>query len=219
MLRIMGSGCRMCDRLRFRFFPLCASCLDRFGREAVGIPKPRTLEEGFCLHSAFRYEGFPRALFLRAKFLGDRALADFLISAAFPRIPFLFDARVLIPVPPDRERLIRRGTAFPDRMAYRFSRLSGCPWTPEGTLPATPQESKFLDRRGRSVRRERWSSTTIRKPIPKDGLFLLDDLAATGQTLIAFHDFWTSKGYGVSGSATLFDVPSFVPGSEAGVEP
>ena len=209
----------MCDRTRFRFFPLCTSCLDRFDRENFGVPEPRTLEGGLVLQSAFRYEGFSRALFLKAKFLGDRVLADFLISAAFPRIPCLFDARVLIPVPADRDRLIKRGISLPDRMAYRFSRLTGYPWTPEGALPATSLEIKFLDRKGRSARRERWSAMAIRKPIPNDGLVLLDDLATTGQTLISFHDFWTSKGYGISGSATLFDVPSFVPGSETGADP
>lgn len=211
MIGILWARCRMCERSRHRSYPLCAGCLDRFAREADDVPDPREVEGRLLLHSAFRYEGFPRDLFLKAKFSGDRALADFLISAAFPRIPPLFHVRILIPVPPFRRRLVKRGFSLPDRMAYRFSRLSGRPWTTEGVYPSSGRQTKFLDRKGRADRGSRWSAAPAGR-IPPEGLFLLDDLAATGQTLLSFRDFWESMGYAVTGSAALFDVPSFSAG-------
>jgi competence protein ComFC len=214
MIRILWTRCRMCERSRHRSYPLCANCLERFAREADDAPSPRVVEGKLLLHSAFRYAGFPRDLFLKAKFSRDRALADFLISAAFPRMSPLFHVRILIPVPPVRRRLVKRGFSLPDRMAYRFSRLSGRPWTTEGVYPASGRQTKFLDRKGRAHRRGRWSASPGGR-IPGDGLFLLDDLAATGHTLLSFRDFWVSRGYAVSGSAALFDVPSFSSGAGA----
>ncbi|MHB8421240.1 MAG: ComF family protein [Leptospirales bacterium] len=185
---------------------MCDQCLKKFEEAAQDLPPIQLTKERFPIHSAFWYEGFLRELFLLAKFQADRPIADFLIRKSFARLGFGDDFQVWLPVPPDPGRLIRRGMALPDRMAYHFSRLTGAPWSPEGGRPGTGAESKFMRRVQRLSQGddERWI------PLPGASVFsgkdvcLLDDLVATGETLLSFARFRRREGDRIVMAAALF---------------
>lgn len=204
MRMIPWRSCRVCTNPRVAELPLCTPCLERFDRETTDRPPVRLSPEGCPIRASFWYEGFPREMFLLAKFQGDRAIADFLIGKAFGRLGSPDGIRLWLPVPPDTGRLLRRGIFLPDRMAYRFSRLTGIPWSAEGGRPRTGAESKFMGKTERSsMGEDRWIS--LPGSTPGQGVCLLDDLVTTGETLRSFFRFRRRQGDHVIMASTLFD--------------
>lgn len=208
-------ACRFCGKSRRFETPLCDECLKKFDEAAQDIPPVRLTEERFLIHIAFWYEGFLRELFLMAKFQADRSIADFLIRKSFTRLGLSDDIGVWLPVPPDPGRLMQRGIALPDRMAYRFSRLTGIPWSPEGGRPGMDAESKFMKRIERLSRRgeERWSPLQSVSGFSGKDVCLLDDLVTTGETLLSFSRFRRREGDHVVMAAALFASRFRFPGS------
>ncbi len=203
---IPGFSCRFCGKARRSGSPLCAACLMEFDQATLGRPPVRPSRDGCPIVSSFWYEGFPRTLFLQAKFQGDRAIADFLIGKAFSRLGDPGGIGLWLPIPPDPGRLLQRGICLQDRMAYRFSRLTGIPWSSEGGRPRPGRQSKFLDKEERSFRNdERWEPVSGSTRAPVRGVCLLDDLVTTGGTLFSFGRFRKAQGDQVVMAATLFD--------------
>ncbi|MHB1757953.1 MAG: ComF family protein [Leptospirillum sp.] len=157
-----------------------------------------------------------RSLFSRAKFYSDPRALNLLMEHGIVRLGVPYERVVLLPVPPHKKRLLRRGFSMADRMAILWSRSWGISYSFGGVERKDGPESKTLDRNERlSIRSgDRW---LFRDNLKKDPVVLVDDLVTTGWTLKSLAHGLEERGVLVAGAIGLCMSERFHGGSETGV--
>ncbi|MCL4485464.1 MAG: hypothetical protein M1537_03845 [Nitrospirae bacterium] len=125
-------------------------------------------------------------------------------------------ARLLIPVPPSRKRLIRRDLSIPDAFAFRIHRLVSIPVSFSGIERRRDAPQKA---RSRSGRRESLFSPNFQLTSysacdwPKKGVILVDDLMVTGWTMRSIDIMLASEGIEVMLYLSLLHREEMLPSS------
>ena len=109
-------------------------------------------------------------------------------------------ARILLPVPPSKKRLIGRDLSFPDILAFRLHRIGGIPLSFSGIERTTDTPQK---NRNRPERRETLFFPHFCLDLkglsgsPREGIVLVDDLMVTGFTLRSIDRLLVREGFSV----------------------
>lgn len=173
-----------------------------FSREIGSFPSPVNLFSDRWIQGAFSHQGVTRSLFSRAKFHGDQQALKILLDQGIARIGLPRERMLLLPVPPHKKRLLKRGYSIADRMAFLWGRSWGLPHSFTGVERKDDPQSKNLVRSARislSID-DRWSfSANLRK----GPVILVDDLATTGWTLKSLAHGLEERGVFVAGAIVL----------------
>lgn len=185
---------------------LCPSCAEDPSWKS---PVRATGRGGLPAHSLFPDQGPPGRLFRKAKFSGNRRALDILLDRGDLARLLPVDASLLLPVPPQRGRLLRRDLSVPDILTARLSE-KGIPFSFRG-LVRTGSDSQ----RGRSreSRRDAFFSPRFRVDLrkvsewPRRGVVVVDDLLVTGWTARSLAWLLSEAGIEVTAIATLLFRP------------
>lgn len=162
---------------------LCRSCWE----DPVWChPGSRVVRENREIRFVYSDTGPVARLFRLAKNRGNRKAMEILLDRGHLSRLLPGGARILLPVPPSKKRLIGRDLSFPDSLAFRLHRIGGIPLSFSGIVRTaeTPQKN-----RSRPERRETLFSPHFRletkglSRCPREGIVLVDDLMVTGFTL------------------------------------
>ncbi len=185
---------------------LCPFCLEDPVWES---PIETTERGGLPARSLFPDRGAPGRLFRKAKFSGNRRALDILLDRGDLARLLPVSASLILPVPPQRGRLLRRDLSVPDMLAVRLSK-GGIPLSFRG-LVRTGSDSQ----RGRSreERRDAFFSPRFRIDLrktsewPRCGIVVVDDLLVTGWTARSLARLLGEVGIEVAAIATLLFRP------------
>ncbi len=182
--------------------PLCRVCQDDFDRECRRDPPDLSLLDNSRITGALVHEGVIRSLFSRAKFRGDRQAMRLLLRQGLSRLALPLHRVCLLPVPPHRDRMLRRGGSLADQVAFSWARTLGIPYSFGGVSGKGDQESKRLGQRERESLslKDRWVIGNLRF---EDPVVLVDDLATTGWTLRTLAQGLRERGVQVEGAIVL----------------
>ncbi len=160
---------------------LCLAC-----REDPAWKGPILSSErgGIPIRSLFPDEGAPGRLFRVAKFSGNRRALEFLLDRWNLADLCPPGTSLLLPVPPQKSRLLRRDLSIPDIFAHRLS---------DGKIPlcfdGVVRTGRTMQKgRSRQERRDVFFSPQFRidpkvlSKAPTKSLVIVDDLLVTGWT-------------------------------------
>ena len=163
-------------------------------------PGREMVRGGRKVRIVYRDAGPVARLFRLAKNRGNRKAMEILFDRG--RLTSLLPegAKLLLPVPPSKSRLIRRDLSVPDAFAFRVHRLRSVPVSFSGIVRTSDSPQKA---RSRSERRESIFSPNfqlvrgVSVDWPRDGVVLVDDLMVTGWTLRSIDNILARDGIGV----------------------
>ncbi len=164
------------------------------------------LVAGRTVRSLFTDSGPAGTLFRVAKNRGNRRALDILLERRPLSTVLPPGSRILVPVPPSKGRLIRRGLSIPDILATALSRTTGIPVTFSGLVRTKDTPQKGLNRleRKSAILAPPFRRVRMGRPdLPTDGLVLVDDLIATGSTLRAIDRLLREEEIGVLAYASI----------------
>ncbi|MGR6742513.1 ComF family protein [Microbacterium sp. F1-18] len=174
--------------------PLCATCVSEF-------PRPRRCDtDGLEVWSVARYEGVAARVIRALKEDGRTGLGRPLgrLMAGLVREAGWGDA-VLVPVPPSRPALRRRGYAVPEMLARRCDARVARWLRARGSVA----DQRLL---GRAERQRNVAGAFVARP-GTGPVVIVDDVMTTGATLRAAQNALGGAGLRVVGAIVLADTP------------
>ncbi len=176
--------------------------MELFLHESRFSPSPVSLVSDLWIQGAFSHQGVVRSLFTRAKFYADQRALKLLLDHGISRLGIPGEKAVLLPVPPNKRRLLKRGQSMADRMAVLWGRSWGLPCNFNAVSRKDNLESKLMGRSGRVSlnSNDRWSFV---ERLDKSPVVLVDDLATTGWTLKTLAQGLEERGVFVAGAVVL----------------
>ena len=190
---LFSRSCLSCGE-KSRHRDLCPDCEN----DPIWSYPPREMVRGERRVRIVYLDAGPVArLFRLAKNRGNRKAMDILFDRARLSALVPDSAKLLLPVPPSKSRLIRRDLAIPDAFAFRVHRFGSVPVSFSGLVRTKDSPQKA---RSRSERRESIFSPNFQlvptaiADWPKEGVVLVDDLMVTGWTLRSIDNILAREG-------------------------